>query len=79
MHPAHSIWPSGKLHLLYECAPLAFLIEQAGGIAVSGYNPVLDCIPASIHERCPVVMGSPHEVGMYLESCGVSIDAQMRQ
>lgn len=79
MHPANGVWPNGKLHLLYECAPLAFLVEQAGGMAVSGLNPVLDCVPKNIHERCPVILGSPHEVGLYLESSGAPAGMHIRQ
>jgi len=52
----------GKLRLLYEAFPMAFLIEQAGGIATTGTKRILDIIPTSIHERCPVFLGSRDDV-----------------
>ncbi|GAB2855956.1 class 1 fructose-bisphosphatase [Hymenobacter ruber] len=51
--------PGGKLRLLYECYPLAFLIEQAGGMAVTGADVVLDVPPtADLHQRAPLFVGS---------------------
>lgn len=50
--------PEGKLRLLYECYPLAFLIKQAGGQASDGIRPILDIIPVSIHQRSPLYIGS---------------------
>lgn len=67
MHPASSCYPGGKLHLLYECMPLAFLMEQAGGVARSTTCPILDVIPDNIHARCPVFMGSPRELNLLKE------------
>ncbi|TDL27479.1 inositol phosphatase [Rickenella mellea] len=52
----------GKLRLLYEAFPMAFLTEQAGGIATTGKGRILDIIPTSIHERCPVFLGSKDDV-----------------
>jgi len=52
----------GKLRLLYEAFPMAFLIEQAGGIATTGTRPILDITPTTIHERCPVFLGSKDDV-----------------
>jgi fructose-1,6-bisphosphatase I len=52
----------GKLRLLYEAFPMAFLTEQAGGIATTGTKRILDIIPTSIHERCPVFLGSRDDV-----------------
>ncbi|KAG7092454.1 Fructose-1,6-bisphosphatase, cytosolic [Marasmius oreades] len=49
---------SGKLRLLYEAFPMAYLTEQAGGIATTGKKRILDIIPTNIHERCPVFLGS---------------------
>ena len=48
----------GKLRLLYECAPLAFIAEQAGGFASDGYQPVLDIKPTSLHQRTPFFVGN---------------------
>ncbi|GBE82080.1 Fructose-1,6-bisphosphatase [Sparassis crispa] len=53
---------SGKLRLLYEAFPMAFLIEQAGGLATTGRQRILDIVPKSIHERCPVFLGSKDDV-----------------
>ncbi|KIP09487.1 hypothetical protein PHLGIDRAFT_126234 [Phlebiopsis gigantea 11061_1 CR5-6] len=53
---------SGKLRLLYEAFPMAFLTEQAGGVATTGRGRILDIQPTSIHERCPVFLGSRDDV-----------------
>ncbi|TFK29938.1 fructose-bisphosphatase [Coprinopsis marcescibilis] len=53
---------SGKLRLLYEAFPMAFLTEQAGGIATTGTQRILDIVPKDIHERCPVFLGSRDDV-----------------
>ncbi|KAF8902141.1 fructose-1,6-bisphosphatase [Gymnopilus junonius] len=53
---------NGKLRLLYEAFPMAFLTEQAGGIATTGTKRILDIVPTSIHERCPVFLGSRDDV-----------------
>lgn len=52
----------GKLRLLYEAFPMAFLTEQAGGVATTGTQRILDIVPKSIHERCPVFLGSREDV-----------------
>jgi fructose-1,6-bisphosphatase I len=49
--------PHGKLRLLYECAPLAFLAEQAGGAASDGTTPILDIQPSELHQRVPLFIG----------------------
>ncbi|KFP84266.1 PREDICTED: fructose-1,6-bisphosphatase 1 [Acanthisitta chloris] len=67
LYPANSKSPKGKLRLLYECNPMAFVIEKAGGIATTGYQSVLDIVPEDIHQRVPVVLGSPDDVKEYLE------------
>lgn len=67
MYPAHKESPKGKLRLLYEAAPMAYVLEKAGGKAVShGLTNILDIVPESIHERTPVVLGSPSDVDEYL-------------
>lgn len=53
---------SGKLRMLYEAFPMAFLTEQAGGLATTGTKRILDLVPKSIHERCPVFLGSRDDV-----------------
>jgi fructose-1,6-bisphosphatase I len=53
---------SGKLRLMYECAPMSMIIEQAGGLASTGRGRVLDVVPTSPHQRGPLVIGSPEDV-----------------
>ncbi|CAG8735707.1 13005_t:CDS:1, partial [Dentiscutata heterogama] len=53
---------NGKLRLLYECSPMAFLAEQAGGKATTGLKRVLDVVPENIHSRCPIFLGSKDDV-----------------
>ncbi|XP_013780339.1 fructose-1,6-bisphosphatase 1-like [Limulus polyphemus] len=67
MYPATKDSPNGKLRLLYECNPMAYLIEQAGGIASTGKIPVLDVIPEKIHERSPIFLGSREDVEEILD------------
>jgi len=55
----------GKLRLLYEVSPLGFMVEQAGGLAITGDGNVLEVVPESLHQRCPAVMGSSVEVSTY--------------
>ena len=52
----------GKLRLMYEANPMALLIEQAGGAASTGYRRILDIMPARLHQRVPVILGSKNEV-----------------
>lgn len=55
-------YPDGKLRLLYECNPMAFLVEQAGGLASTGREHVLDVQPKSLHQRVPIFIGSAEDV-----------------
>lgn len=57
--------PGGKLRLLYECQPMAFVLEQSGGRASTGSERVLDLTPDSLHARIPFAIGSTTEVGWY--------------
>ena len=52
----------GKLRLLYEANPMAFLMEQAGGLASTGHGRILEVMPTEIHQRVPVILGSKEEV-----------------
>ncbi|XP_071011915.1 fructose-1,6-bisphosphatase isozyme 2-like [Oncorhynchus clarkii lewisi] len=67
MYPANEKSPKGKLRLLYECNPIAFLIEQCGGVATTGEGRVLDVVPTNIHQRVPFIVGSPDDVNEYLD------------
>lgn len=62
LYPPTESNPSGKLRLLYEACPIAFLAEQAGGMAIDGERRVLDIVPSSIHQRTPLVVGSRVEL-----------------
>ncbi len=55
----------GKLRLLYECHPLALVVEQAGGRASTGRARILDVVPATLHERVPLAIGSRSEVELF--------------
>jgi fructose-1,6-bisphosphatase I len=65
LYPEDKKYTRGKLRLLYEAMPLAFIAEQAGGCATDGSHPIMDLIPKSLHERVPLVIGSKFEVGLY--------------
>jgi len=57
--------PEGKLRLLYECAPLAMVAEQAGGGATTGTQSVLEVVPRKVHQRVPFAIGSRREITQY--------------
>ncbi|MFP4162112.1 MAG: class 1 fructose-bisphosphatase [Ectothiorhodospira sp.] len=59
MYPPTQKAPGGKLRLLYECNPVAFIAEQAGGRASDGHRRILDIPPESLHQRVPFYVGSP--------------------
>lgn len=62
LYPSTSDAPNGKLRLLYECNPLAFIAEQAGGKASDGKNRIMEIEPQSLHQRVPFVVGSKEMV-----------------
>jgi len=62
LYPADTNAPSGKLRLLYEAAPLALVVEQAGGAAIDGTNDILDLTPTELHQRTPLIIGSKRDV-----------------
>lgn len=65
IYPPNSSNPEGKLRLLYEANPVAFLAEQAGGVATDGSRRILDIEPKGIHERTPLVVGSKAEMAAF--------------
>uniref|UniRef100_A0A8C6TSV6 Fructose-1,6-bisphosphatase 1 n=1 Tax=Neogobius melanostomus TaxID=47308 RepID=A0A8C6TSV6_9GOBI len=69
LYPGNAKSPKGKLRLLYEGNPMAYIIEQAGGMASTGLENILDIQPVSIHERTPVAMGSTEDVLEYIALC----------
>ncbi|WP_316798335.1 class 1 fructose-bisphosphatase [Pedobacter frigidisoli] len=58
IYPTTARSPEGKLRLLYECNPMAFIIEQAGGKASTGFERILDIHPTEVHQRVPIFVGS---------------------
>ncbi|MFI5218450.1 MAG: class 1 fructose-bisphosphatase [Bacteroidia bacterium] len=64
IYPPTAKTPNGKLRLIYECNPLAWIIEQAGGNASDGYNRILEIQPSSLHQRTPLYIGSADMVTM---------------
>lgn len=66
-YPANTKSPTGKLRLLYECNPLAFICEQAGGAAIDGRQRILDVAPTALHQRSPYFVGSKADVAIAAE------------
>jgi len=62
LYPGDRDHPNGKLRLLYEASPLAFIVEKAGGSASDGFNRILDIEPTDLHQRVPLIIGSKEDV-----------------
>ena len=62
LYPTGTMAPKGKLRLLYECNPLAFIVEQAGGMATDGTRRIMEIAPDELHQRVPCFIGSPRMV-----------------
>ncbi|QDT64013.1 Fructose-1,6-bisphosphatase class 1 [Calycomorphotria hydatis] len=71
LYPPTTEHPDGKLRLLYEANTIAYLAEQAGGIALSGKERTVDVVPTSLHQRVPLVVGSRVEMEKYKELIGI--------
>lgn len=67
IYPGTKKAPNGKLRLLYENNPLAFIVEQAGGKATDGKNRILDIVPTDLHQRTPLFIGSPDDVDLAMK------------
>lgn len=67
IYPPTEKAPNGKLRLLYECNPMSFIMEQAGGLAHTGNERVLDVVPTNLHQRVPIYMGSKKMVEQLLD------------
>jgi len=78
-YPADTKNKDGKLRLLYEGAPMSMIMEQAGGKAVTGFTRVLDIPPVKVHQRVPVILGSPDDVDECQKYYFESNDAALRQ
>lgn len=61
-YPSNTQSPQGKLRLLYECNPLAFICQQAGGSATNGLQDILDVQPSELHQRSPLYIGSRDDI-----------------
>ncbi len=72
MYPADQKSKNGKLRLLYEGFPMAYLVEAAGGIASTGREDILDIVPTEIHQRTPIILGSADDVRELLALYGNS-------
>jgi fructose-1,6-bisphosphatase I len=68
LYPADTRNPNGKLRLLYEASPMAFIAEQAEGSATDGVARILDIIPHNLHQRTPLVIGSREDVGFVADA-----------
>ena len=71
-------YEDGRLRLVYEAHPMAFIIEQAGGGASTGRSRVLEMVPTSLHQRCPLIMGSINNV-QRLERMHIGPDVALEQ
>lgn len=67
IYPSVPAAPKGKLRLLYECNPLAFIAEQSGGLATTGTERILDIKPTELHQRVPYIVGSKKMVEQVLD------------
>jgi fructose-1,6-bisphosphatase I len=71
MYPGTTDKPNGKLRLMYECNPFAYIIEKAGGVATDGTQRILDIMPTGVHQRTPLFIGSKNmmeELDSYLKA-----------
>ena len=66
-YPANTKSPKGKLRLLYECNPLAYICERAGGATFHGTRRILDVQPTELHQRTPIYVGSKGDVAIARE------------
>ncbi len=66
LYPTDANYKDGKLRMLFEVNPMAFIVEQAGGMATTGKENPLEIIPSSLHQRLPVILGGKENVKEYL-------------
>jgi len=80
VYPATKDSPKGKLRLMYECSPISFIAEQAGGVATDGFRRILDIEPSELHQRVPYFAGSVQMMEKAAEfSIYRSIELQVRK
>jgi fructose-1,6-bisphosphatase I len=68
LYPSSPLFPNGKLRLVYECNPFAFILEMAGGRATDGAHHILDLLPGSLHERVPFFAGSRNVMNSFVKN-----------
>src|SRR5262249_43064504 len=66
LYPPTKHSPEGKLRLMYEANPVAFLAEQAGGVATDGRQRILDVTPSGLHQRTPLLVGGREEMALLM-------------
>jgi fructose-1,6-bisphosphatase I len=76
-YPANRKSPQGKLRLLYEANPLAFIVEQAGGAAINGSERILDIDPNDLHQRTPLYIGSKGDVDIATSMLGKPVSEEI--
>lgn len=74
IYPPTEKTPNGKLRLLYECNPMSFIMEQAGGLASTGKQRVMEIIPTELHQRVPIFIGSKNMVEKALAMLNAEVD-----
>lgn len=67
LYPSSAAYPNGKLRLVYECNPMAYIMEQAGGLASDGKQRILEIKPSILHQRSAIFLGSPNMVNKVLD------------
>src|SRR5690606_35426192 len=77
LYPTTSSHPNGKLRLMYECNPMAFIVEQAGGKATDGHGRIMEICPEHLHQRTPIFIGSTEMVNK-VEEFLLAADVAMR-
>jgi fructose-1,6-bisphosphatase I len=76
-YPSNTKTPNGKLRLLYEANPLAFIVEQAGGAATDGASRILDIVPTELHQRTPLYIGSMSDIEIAASMLGKPVSEEM--
>jgi fructose-1,6-bisphosphatase I len=79
LYPPTKQHANGKLRLMYEANPIAFLAEQAGGMASDGSQRILEIAPTSLHQRTPLLVGSREEVSLMMRMLADSAEPAVRR
>jgi len=74
-YPGDTKNPNGKLRLLYEGAPMSFIMEQAGGLSTTGTQRVMEIVPEIVHQRVPIIMGSKRDVQEVIDAYSSQSDS----